>query len=388
MWNKADNQASDVTDLLRGFLPHGVSNVYEFYATRADSIYKAGNYTAALSDYKAAELLKGEKETVQFKLKKALCEELIALQNKAYDLYYVQQNYQAANAVYAEIIEKSPSDRYHQFMFNYSKPLKEQNYIKVPAGKFLMTSEEEFVANTVMEITVKEFQLSPYEVTNAQYVRFLNEYKSTTVKASAYAGQKMVYPQNGDANVRNRIYNENGVYKVEKGYELHPVIEVTWYGANEFCQHYGLRLPTEAEWEYAAGWNNESGTGDVETRRGVSLQYAGTNTESELPDYTWFYDNNTPYGTKPVGTKKPNPLGLYDMSGNVGEWCSSWGVSYGENYLSKAENCNDCYGKIIRGGDWGAINIRCRVSNRRTNVEPDQTTYEFGFRCVLSFDHK
>jgi formylglycine-generating enzyme required for sulfatase activity len=132
------------------------------------------------------------------------------------------------------------------------------------------------------------------------------------------------------------------------------------------------RLPTEAEWEYAA----RSG--------GTQEKYAGTSNGSSLGSFAW-YNVNSDRQTHAVGLKKPNSIGLHDMSGNVWEWCSDW---YGGNYYAQSMRNNPqgpSTGKyrVIRGGEWGLPGMLTRVTYRDA-AKPDTRKNSIGFRLVLN----
>jgi formylglycine-generating enzyme required for sulfatase activity len=137
----------------------------------------------------------------------------------------------------------------------------------------------------------------------------------------------------------------------------------------------GYRLPTEAEWEYAA----RAGDNTVD-----AYTYAGTNNESKLVEYAWFYDKSS--GTHEVGTKKANAFGLYDMSGNVYEWCWNWDT---DSYDTGKEGGSDPTGassgtfRVIRGGGWNQHWYSCAVSYR-DSAGPNSRLNCLGFRVVRS----
>ena len=172
-----------------------------------------------------------------------------------------------------------------------------------------------------------------------------------------------------------------------KGDEL-PVEMVSWHEVVEFCRKLTQRerkasrlpggyvycLPTEAEWEYAA-------RGGTKSRNFI---YPGSNDPEEV---AWYHPGSAEE-THPVGTKRPNELGLYDMAGNVWEWCLDW---YAPDYYAngpKADPLNTGFGektyRVCRGGSWGLYPTHCRSANRGGGT-PAGRFYSYGFRVVLAY---
>ena len=127
-------------------------------------------------------------------------------------------------------------------------------------------------------------------------------------------------------------------------------------------------LPTEAEWEYAARGGNKS-KGNI---------YSGSN---NLDDVAWFWKDDG--GTHPVGTKQPNELGIYDMSGNVLEWCSDWSGTYSSNAQTNPQGPSSGINRVNRGGSWIHNAWQCRVSSRHAG-SPEHGVYYVGLRLALS----
>ena len=159
-----------------------------------------------------------------------------------------------------------------------------------------------------------------------------------------------------------------------KGDDL-PVEKVSWDDCQDFISKLNamtgkrFRLPSEAEWEYAARGGNKN--------RGY--QYSGSNT---LGDVAWYYGNSGPK-THAVGTKQPNELGIYDMTGNVWEWCQDWFGSYSSSPQTNPTGA--AYGsiRVCRGGSWNYSAGLCRTSYRGNNSPDDRFSY-LGLRLVLS----
>ncbi len=157
-----------------------------------------------------------------------------------------------------------------------------------------------------------------------------------------------------------------------------PVENISWNDIQKFLYILSdrtgkkYRLPTEAEWEYAA----RSG--------GKNEKWAGTGVEDDVPDYAWIFTNSD-FELHPVGQKKPNGLGLYDMSGDAWEWVSDW---YGGEYYRRSPK-NNPQGpatgtqRTLRGGYWGDMPKGVRVS-RRIGLDPDSRVGGYGFRVAVS----
>ena len=153
-----------------------------------------------------------------------------------------------------------------------------------------------------------------------------------------------------------------------------PVDNVSWNYCQEFIKKFNqmtgqnFRLPTEAEWEYAARGGNKSN----------GYKYSGS---SNIGNVAWYWDNGD-NKTHPVGTKSPNELGIYDMSGNVWEWCQDWYGNYSSGSQSTPQGPSAGSYRVLRGGGWCSFARSCRVSNRGS-ISPGGRYDDCGFRVVL-----
>jgi formylglycine-generating enzyme required for sulfatase activity len=252
--------------------------------------------------------------------------------------------------------------------------LKGTKLIFVPGGSFQMGSKSgETNEQPIHEVTVSDFYLGKHEITSSQFIIFLNDagvLADGSFNDSVFGVIEYIDMDGLDCPIK---HNGSTFYFSGSRYsdtDDCPVLEVSWYGANAYAIWAGGRLPTEAEWEYAArGRSHHS-----------SFDYAGSN---YLNDVGWFVDNSG-FTSHSVGSKQPNVLGLYDMSGNVYEWCNDW---YSWDYYSKSsvvdpKGPDSGPDRVLRGGSWDISAYYCRLAFR-LSLPPLSSSYYFGFRIAL-----
>jgi len=255
--------------------------------------------------------------------------------------------------------------------------------VLIPAGTFTMGSQGEevdrFNDETQHQVTLSAFRMSKYTITNAQYAAFLNAKSigSDGVYATgAYPAHVLIYASSG-SNDWGLHYSGTQWVPVA-GFENNPVINVTWYGATEFAIYVGGTLPTEAQWEYAcrAGTTTPFNTGNYLTNLQANYNWerpynGGTNT------MTTFHGT-----TQPVGTYTPNAYGLYDMHGNVWEWCADWDGTYSTTAQTNPTGVVTGSYRVYRGGSFDDGAWRCRTAYRGSS-RPNSISDSQGFRVVF-----
>ena len=214
-------------------------------------------------------------------------------------------------------------------------------FVPIQAGTFTMGEDQKAHQVTLTQA----FELGVYEVTQEQYEAVMG------TNPSYFKG-----PQN-------------------------PVADVSWNDAVEFCRKlsampaekkagYVYRLPTEAEWEYAC-------------RAGTTTMYSFGDSESELGAYAW-YDVNTDDRAHPVGQKRPNPWGLYDMHGNVWEWCQDWHGEYPSGDVTDPMGPPQGEGRVLRGGSFDDRSSNVRSAVRSSGLPVGRSIYS-GFRPARTY---
>ena len=201
---------------------------------------------------------------------------------------------------------------------------------------------------TVRYVTVSDFYIGQFEITQAQWQAVMG---TSVYQQQSKAGGSSTYGTGND----------------------YPMYYVSWEEAKEFCRRLSqqtgktYRLPTEAEWEYAARGGNK--TQNTKYAGGYSLDYVG------------WYTNNSGGKTHAVGTKNANELGIYDMSGNVWEWCEDWYGDYRSYDTDNPTGPSSGSYRVLRGGSWCGNAAYCRVSYRNYG-SPGYRLNDNGFRVV------
>lgn len=229
-------------------------------------------------------------------------------------------------------------------------------------------------------VTLSSFFMSKYEVSNAEFASFLNN-KKIGADAIYHGG---AFPDKKLLNYNASWFEPWGVYYSGSswipysGFENYPVVFVTWYGAVEYANYVGGRLPTEAEWEYAcrAGTTTPFNTGNC-------ISDSQANYDWRFP-YEGCLMNGTYNGwhTAPVNSYQPNAWGLYNMHGNVGEWCSDWYGPYPNNAQTNPTGNSSGPGHVVRGG--GNSNVAHRLRSAfRYSYGPEYGSSIYGMRVVF-----
>ena len=229
----------------------------------------------------------------------------------------------------------------------------------LPAG--VGGASEHAPGDGTFSVTLSSYAMGTTEVTNAQYAAFLSDH-----------GNKCGPTDCVDASSGSLELKESGGrWRPVAGFEDHPVVEVTWYGADAFAKWAGLALPTEAQWEAAC-------------RAGEQQTWSGTDTETRLSDYANLLgDSDGSSGFAPVGSLQSNGWGLYDLSGNAWEWTADWKADYPAGPVTDPTGAASGDVRVIRGGGFRYSANRARCGNRSW-IQPVRHRGLMGFRVVLT----
>lgn len=240
-----------------------------------------------------------------------------------------------------------------QGMAEYRHDLSGMVFVLIPGGTFEMGSPADEEGRfrwegPVHTVTITPFLLAKYELTQPAW--------TTVMKSTPWRG---------------RNYSRTG--------PKFPATSITWTDCKNFCAKSGLRFPSEAEWEYAC-------------RAGSTTRFHFGDDETKLDQYAWFEDNSWSIGERfihEVKLKKPNAYGLYDMHGNVWEWCAdTWHAGYDGAPADGRPWIDDKSAmRIQRGGSWLYDPWNCRSASRLRNVVTFQNDH-LGFRPAFSLPER
>lgn len=237
-----------------------------------------------------------------------------------------------------------------------SKP--DSDLVFVEGGTFLMGSPAgsgDGDERPQHKVTLKSFKITKYEITNEQYAKFLSERGNQTENG-------VKWYQGTDFDIKGKKYT------AKKGKERMPVRFVSWNGAAAYAKWAKGRIPTEAEWEYAARGGKKS----------KGYTWSGSNNINEV---AW-YVGNSGQRLHNVGEKKPNELGIYDMSGNVWEWTADWYGAYTKEAKTNPKGPSTGKARSRRGASAFCTPHNNRSANR-SNRAPNGVRHNLGFRVVF-----
>jgi formylglycine-generating enzyme required for sulfatase activity len=235
--------------------------------------------------------------------------------------------------------------------------------VRLPGGTFVMGNDrgpaDERPAHAV---TLKPFWIDRRPVTNAEFAAFLQGLDST----SNSRGQNLFDWDDGDARLRQ----SEGKWRADPGFEQHPVVEASWYGARDYCRTRGKRLPTEAEWEYSA--------------RGLEGRVYPWGEAPPDPSHARFgagWGKTVPAGSLAKGA---TPDGVLDLAGNVHEWTASIALPYPYRADDGREDPDRLADRVTRGGaaDTGADTLRSTWRGANVSRGARAGHHNIGFRCA------
>lgn len=251
-----------------------------------------------------------------------------------------------------------------------------ENFITVPAGCFQMGngfSDAYHLEKPLHEVCLDGFMIAKYAVTVGEFSRFVRDSGFVTDAerdGGCYVHDGVSWSKKPTANWRSPGFVQD---------DTHPVVCLSWHDAVKYGEWLSVRvgrnfhLPSEAQWEYAA-----RGGGQIE-------KYAGGNDPAAV---AWYADNSGGM-THPVGQKRANALGLYDMSGNVWQWTSDW---FSQGYYRQSPRNNptgpaEGTKRVFRGGSW-FYDARGVRASYRDFARPDYRSSYLGFRLALDPENK
>ena len=350
------------------------------YLQLANDCFDKGDYECAKRNYTFFQTLDGKDMSAQIQKADECYKTLIIA-----DAFYTEKDFEKARDRYKTVLDKNPNDSYVKKQYDLC--IKELNP-SYPAD------------SSVLQIPSKNNTDSPLPYINSSFVNYTETANNLNIEMVAVQGGDFTMgctPEQGGVCSNNEKPQHRvtisdyyiGKYEVTqsqwkavmgknrsrfKGDDL-PVENVTWTEVQEFIRRLNAqtgkqyRLPTEAEWEYAARGGNKS----------REYMYSGSN---DLDRVAW-YGSNSDRKTHVVGTKSANELGMHDMSGNVCEWCSDWYGNYNSDAQTNPTGASSGSYRVFRGGSYYKNEFGSRVTYRDSFI-PGFRDGDLGFRLVCS----
>lgn len=246
------------------------------------------------------------------------------------------------------------------FFFNISLAQTEPEMVFVKGGTFIMGSEDgDDDESPSHKVTLSSYYIGKHEITVKEYKEF----------CEATGRQLPMVPP-------EEWYQEHDEAKKWEWRDSNPISYVKWNDATAYCvwlakatgKNYAL--PTEAQWEFAA-------RGGVQSK---NFNFSGSDNINEV---CWYDETTYERGPMPVGRLKPNELGIFDMSGNVWEWCLDYYAKYKPNIQKDPQGPTKGIYKVVRGGSWYYVGKMSRLTSR-DGPRTEYTNYNYGFRVVIN----
>jgi formylglycine-generating enzyme required for sulfatase activity len=230
--------------------------------------------------------------------------------------------------------------------------------IVVEGGTFKMGSTDGYDdEKPVHKVTISDYSIGKYEITVGQYKKYCKE------TGAKFPGKP-----------KKSWYDEHDMVRDWSWRDNHPIVNVTWYDALDYCEWLSeetgdnYTLPTESQWEFAARGGTLS----------KGYEFSGSNTINSV---AWYDETTYERGTKPVGQKTANELGIYDMSGNAFEWCLDFYGKYAGKSSKNPSGAKKGQYKTVRGGSWYYVEEFCRTT-QRDSPKATLKKFNYGFRVV------
>jgi formylglycine-generating enzyme len=397
------NQAANQIDLEaadKDVIPEGIAALYSCKDQQLSYYYpETGAYKdrkRSLFFHNLIETWKAGKEEEDFTVDQLFAQVRKKTSTDAHQIFNESQTPEIRRKVEGmgewKLIARKESKKAKELTFDLGNNIKLE-MVRISAGKFMMGSPKdeegrEDDEGPQHEVTLKkDFYLGKYEVTRGQFRRFV-ESEGYQTEAEMDGKGSYGWDEADEGFKLDEQYNWKNVGFAQS--DDHPVVNVSWNDAVKYCEWLSkkagkrFRLPTEAEWEWScrARVLNRFNFGDDAKELAKHGNVADGTAREKYPKWAAIKSKDGYVYTAPVGRFEANAFGLYDMHGNVSEWCSDWSGNYPSESMSDPTGPSTGSLRVIRGGGWGTDPRYCRSAIRNRSV-PTIRINSLGFRLAL-----